>query len=66
MCPLASLGITWCPGCGLGRAIACIFHGDFLQSFKFHWFGIPAIVFLSFRIAGLSKKTLVYFANKPK
>ena len=22
LCPLASMGFTWCPGCGIGRAIA--------------------------------------------
>jgi hypothetical protein len=61
LCPVSNLGFTWCPGCGVGRAISCILQGNILGSFKFHWFGIPALVILLYRIFTLSKKYLVYF-----
>ncbi|MBC8053003.1 MAG: DUF2752 domain-containing protein [Sphingobacteriaceae bacterium] len=61
LCPLANLGFVWCPGCGLGRSIASIFQGDFAASFNYHWFGIPALLILLYRIITLSKKYLVYF-----
>jgi hypothetical protein len=56
LCPLASLGITWCPGCGLGRSIASLFHGDVSASFARHWFGIPALLLIAHRIYQLSKQ----------
>ncbi|WP_443937205.1 DUF2752 domain-containing protein [Pedobacter sp. MW01-1-1] len=56
LCPLASLGFeAWCPGCGLGRSISCIFHGEFSQSFRQHWFGFPALTILFYRIYTLLK-----------
>lgn len=54
LCPLASLGFSWCPGCGLGRSITLLFHGDLLASFKMHWFGIPALLTIGHRIFVLS------------
>ncbi|MGX5688422.1 DUF2752 domain-containing protein [Arcticibacter tournemirensis] len=65
LCPLANLGFSWCPGCGLGRSIACILHGNFGLSFEYHWFGVPATLFLLHRTWQLSKKCLVYFGHKP-
>lgn len=62
LCPLANLGITWCPGCGLGRSITALFHGDVSASFSYHWFGIPALILISYRIYQLTK--LVF--NKKK
>lgn len=56
LCPLANLGLTWCPGCGLGRAISYIFHADISGSFRQHWFGIPALFILLHRIGRLSHK----------
>ncbi|MCZ4243219.1 DUF2752 domain-containing protein [Pedobacter punctiformis] len=51
LCPLANLGLeSWCPGCGLGRSINYIFHGEFSQSFKEHWFGFPALLIIFYRI----------------
>ena len=55
LCPLANLGITWCPGCGLGRSITALFHGDVNASLTHHWFGIPAIMVISYRIFQLAK-----------
>lgn len=52
-CPLKNLGFTFCPGCGLGRSISFILHGDLISSFKTHVFGVPALVILIQRIITL-------------
>ncbi|MCX2573732.1 DUF2752 domain-containing protein [Pedobacter sandarakinus] len=55
ICPLANLGFEqWCPGCGLGRAISHIFHGEFAESFAAHWFGFPALLIIVYRIYNLT------------
>ncbi|WP_421941847.1 DUF2752 domain-containing protein [Pedobacter sp.] len=62
LCPLANLGFeSWCPGCGLGRSISLILHGEFANSFKEHWLGFPAILIIMHRII-----TLVRNFNKLK
>ncbi|MET4081178.1 hypothetical protein ABIB40_001123 [Pedobacter sp. UYP30] len=61
LCPLANLGLeAWCPGCGLGRSISYLFHGSFTQSFQQHWFGLPALLIILYRIAQLLKKKKDY------
>jgi hypothetical protein len=55
LCPLANLGIDWCPGCGLGRSISALFHGEIKESITFHWFGIPALMIIVYRIYTLSE-----------
>lgn len=61
LCPLANLGFEqWCPGCGLGRSISHIFHGEFAESFSAHWFGFPALIIIGYRIFALIK----YITNK--
>lgn len=56
LCPLANLGLTWCPGCGLGRSISSLFHGEIRESFAHHWLGIPALMIITYRIYQLSNK----------
>lgn len=58
LCPLANLGLSWCPGCGLGRSITSIFHGEIQESFAQHWFGIPALILISYRILQLAKQLI--------
>lgn len=53
LCPFFNLGISWCPGCGLGRALSHIFHGEFTRSLQQHWFGFPALGIISYRIIQL-------------
>ena len=56
-CPLANVGFeNWCPGCGLGRSISHILHGEFTNSFSEHWFGLPALVIILYRIFTLTYK----------
>jgi len=50
MCVFDNLGFAYCPGCGLGRSISFLFHGDLLHSISTHPLGIPAILILVYRI----------------
>jgi len=54
LCPLANMGISWCPGCGIGRSITQIFHGNIRESLELHWFGIPALMIIGHRIIALA------------
>lgn len=56
LCPLVNLGFDWCPGCGLGRSITAMFHGDINASFTQHWFGIPALLLIAHRIYQLTNQ----------
>jgi hypothetical protein len=57
-CPLSNIGITGCPGCGLGRSISYALHGQFGASVQAHWLGIPALVILCVRIGSLVRTTI--------
>lgn len=59
LCPLHNLGITWCPGCGLGRSIRHILQGQFSASLDDHWFGFPSLAILFWRIVVLFRKFMV-------
>jgi hypothetical protein len=50
LCPLKAMGITWCPGCGLGHSISWLFRGNTRNSFHAHWLGIPALIIILYRI----------------
>jgi len=54
-CPLANMGIDWCPGCGLGRSVTQLFHWNLKESFKMHWFGVPATLIIMYRIVVLGR-----------
>ena len=58
LCPLANLGIKWCPGCGLGRSITQLLNGNVEASLAHHWFGIPALFIILLRIRVLFKMEL--------
>lgn len=66
LCPLASLGIEWCPGCGLGRSITQVMHGNITESWKHHWFGVPSILIILYRIGELAKLNIKTFKLKYK
>ena len=55
LCPIDIIGFSWCPGCGLGRSIRFLLHGEFRLSIEHHWFGIPALLILLHRILQLLK-----------
>jgi hypothetical protein len=56
LCPLKLMGLTWCPGCGLGHSIAYLLHGDIKNSFHAHWLGIPALIIIGHRVFVLFKR----------
>jgi len=56
-CAFKLVGIESCPGCGLGRSIAFIYHGDILTSIKTHPLGIFALLLISYRIIKLFSKS---------
>jgi len=62
-CLFSLVGIDNCPGCGLGKSISMIFHGDFASSFNAHPLGIPAIVLILKRIYKLIKNK-IYLTKK--
>ena len=55
LCPLSQAGFTFCPGCGLGRSVTHLFHGEILTSFQTHPLGVFAVIVLSFRTVQLTK-----------
>lgn len=50
LCPLGHMGFQWCPGCGLGRSIALLMHGELAASWRMHWLGVPALLVIGHRI----------------
>ena len=44
LCLLKAAGITWCPGCGLGHAIAFLLEGQWSRSWDAHPLGGPALL----------------------
>jgi hypothetical protein len=63
LCFLKNAGFDFCPGCGLGRSISLLFHGQLYDSLQAHPLGIFAVIVLSFRIVNLTK---LYFRNYGK
>jgi hypothetical protein len=53
LCAFNAIGIDSCPGCGLGKSISMIFHGDITHSFESHPLGIIALLIITFRIVTL-------------
>lgn len=58
LCPLANMGFTWCPGCGIGKSIGHLLQGNIQESLNEHWFGIPALLIIVSRIVVLIKMNL--------
>jgi len=55
VCMLKFLGVSWCPGCGIGHSISYLLHGEIVQSFQAHWLGVFAFFILLNRIIQLLK-----------
>ena len=55
ICPLSAVGFDFCPGCGLGRSVSYLLHGDIINSFSVHPLGIFAFIVLTIRIISLLK-----------
>lgn len=50
LCVLNQLGVTECPGCGLGTSIHLLLHGQWSASWAAHPLGFPAVVILVIQI----------------
>jgi hypothetical membrane protein len=55
-CIFKLAGLSFCPGCGLGRSMHEAMHGHWLSSWNLHWLGFPAILIISYRILTLIKR----------
>lgn len=49
LCPLDNIGISYCPGCGLGRSIGYFFRLEVESSLLAHPLGTPAVFLLVYR-----------------
>jgi hypothetical protein len=56
LCPFKALGITWCPGCGIGHAISWLLRGDIAKSWQTHWLGVPALIIIGYRVFVLGRR----------
>lgn len=56
LCPLDALGFNFCPGCGLGHAVAHLARGEIVASLHAHPLGGPAVLVLTHRIARLVRR----------
>jgi hypothetical protein len=52
-CLFDQLGAEWCPGCGLGHAVAYLARGEVAASVQAHPLGIPAVAILTGHIGRL-------------
>lgn len=64
LCPFSNLGIEYCPGCGLGRSISFLYHGDFIHSIKTHPLGIAALILILLRIFQLILQSIKNFQSQ--
>ncbi|HEX7014990.1 MAG TPA: DUF2752 domain-containing protein [Cyclobacteriaceae bacterium] len=60
LCPLYYAGFDFCPGCGLGRSISYLLHGDVANSLSMHPLGLFALIVLSYRIVQLIRNTISF------
>ena len=60
ICPLNLVGFEHCPGCGLGRSLILLLHGQLTESFTMHPLAIPALFFLIVRIGVIFKNHFRY------
>jgi hypothetical protein len=60
ICPFKIAGIDNCPGCGLGRSLIMLLHGDLIQSFEMHPFALLTFVLLLIRIVTVIRKSILY------
>lgn len=63
LCVFNNLGLSFCPGCGLGRSVNYFFQAKFEASFHAHPFGIPAVIILLIRIFIIFKQNIKYKLN---
>lgn len=55
-CLFERIGISFCPGKGLGHSIAFLFRGEFTQALHANMLGPVAVIILSLRIMSIWKE----------
>lgn len=64
LCIFKFLGLSFCPGCGLGHSISFLFHGNINASLQAHPLGIFALIIIIIRIFKLSFLSLKNHKNQ--
>lgn len=65
VCLFKALGISFCPGCGLGHAVGFLARGEMLLALKTHPFAPAVVAVLIHRIVTLLR-TQHFGENKPR
>ena len=60
LCPLHYLGFDFCPGCGLGRSISYLMHGEVVNALSMHPLGLFALIILTYRIVQLIRNAFAF------
>jgi hypothetical protein len=60
LCIFKNLGFDFCPGCGLGRGITFLFHGQFIESWQSHPMALIALLVLLYRSYSILKKDISF------
>ena len=66
LCPLDALGLSFCPGCGLGHAVAYLARGALVASVQAHPLGIPAVLILCVHVGRLLRHGRCVDARRPR
>ncbi len=66
ICFFKWIGLTWCPGCGMGHAVYSLFQGHIEESFQKHPMGIFAVLVIMNRICFLAMDELRKWKGKDK
>jgi hypothetical protein len=56
LCPLDAIGVSICPGCGLGHAVAYLARGELVASVQAHPLGVPAVLILAIHVHRLVRR----------
>jgi hypothetical protein len=59
LCPIKNLGVSFCPGCGLGHSISFLFHGQLKESFHHHPLGVFALAVILMRVFQLIRHNII-------
>ena len=65
LCLFEALGVPFCPGCGLGHAVAFCLRGDLAASFAAHPLGPVAAVLLAGRVVSLLRPPVPDPSSEP-
>lgn len=58
------IGLSFCPGEGLGHSMAYFFRGEFIHSWEAHFAGPFAVIFLSSRVITIWRRLYLEFITQ--